>query len=94
MSLKDISYLELWQPLCLVEQKHLCNFGRKVGHPEHEKNSDGIFGYILASMLKVYLDMFKKDRGGCQVWKCPNDPELGQRSTECKFLYICQILAC
>ena len=28
MSLKDISYLELWQPLCLVEQNHVCNFGR------------------------------------------------------------------
>ena len=25
---KDISYLELKQPLCLVEKKHLCNFGR------------------------------------------------------------------
>ena len=36
---------------------------------------------------------FKKDRGGCQVWKCPKVPELGQRSTECKFLYIRQILA-
>ena len=36
---------------------------------------------------------FKKDRGGCQVWKCPEVPELGQRSTECKFLYIRQILA-
>ena len=21
---KDISYLELWQPLCSVEQSHLC----------------------------------------------------------------------
>ena len=29
MSLKDISYLELWQPLCLVEWNHLCNFGRR-----------------------------------------------------------------
>ena len=30
-----------------------------VGHPEPEKkNSVGIFEYILASMLKVYLDMF------------------------------------
>ena len=29
MSLKDISYLELWQPLCLVEGNHLCNFGRR-----------------------------------------------------------------
>ena len=28
MSLKDISYLELWQPLCLMEWDHLCNFGR------------------------------------------------------------------
>ena len=29
MSLKDISYLELWQPFCSVEQNHLCNFGRR-----------------------------------------------------------------
>ena len=25
MSFKDISYLELWQPLCSVEWNHLCN---------------------------------------------------------------------
>ena len=25
---KDISYLELWQPLCSAEPNHLCNFGR------------------------------------------------------------------
>ena len=42
---------------------------------------------------KCILMCFKKDRGGCQVWKCPKVPELGQRSTECKFLYIRQILA-
>ena len=42
---------------------------------------------------KCVLMCFKKDRGGCQVWKCPKVPELGQRSTECKFLYIRQILA-
>ena len=42
---------------------------------------------------KCILVCFKKDRGGCQVWKCPKVPELGQRSIECKFLYICQILA-
>ena len=64
-----------------------------VGHPEPEKKSIGIFEYILASMLKVYLDVFKKDRGGCQVWKCPKVPDLDQRSTECKLLYIRQILA-
>ena len=29
MSLKDISYLELWQPICSVERNHLCNFGRR-----------------------------------------------------------------
>ena len=28
MSFKDISYLELWWPLCSVERNHLCNFGR------------------------------------------------------------------
>ena len=26
---KDISYLELWQPFCSVEQNHLCNFGNR-----------------------------------------------------------------
>ena len=25
----NISYLELWQPLCYVERNHLCNFGRR-----------------------------------------------------------------
>ena len=25
---KDISYLELWQPLCSVDRNHLCNSGR------------------------------------------------------------------
>ena len=25
LTLKDISYLELWQPLCLVEWNHFCN---------------------------------------------------------------------
>ena len=28
MLFKDISYLELCQPFCLVEWNHLCNFGR------------------------------------------------------------------
>ena len=28
MSIKDISNLELWQPLCSMEWHHLCNFGR------------------------------------------------------------------
>ena len=29
-----------------------------VGHPSLKKNSVGIFEYILASMLKVYFDVF------------------------------------
>ena len=29
MSLKDISYLKLWQPLCSVDWNHLCNIGRR-----------------------------------------------------------------
>ena len=27
MEFKDISYLELWQPLCSAEWNHLCDFG-------------------------------------------------------------------
>ena len=33
MLFKDISYLELWQPLCSVDWNYLCNFGR-VHHEE------------------------------------------------------------
>ena len=29
MSFKDISYLEIWQPLCSVDWNHLCNSGRR-----------------------------------------------------------------
>ena len=29
MSFKDISYLELWQPLCSVDWNHLFNIGRR-----------------------------------------------------------------
>ena len=38
MSLKDISYLELWQPLRSVEWNNLCNFGRR----HHEEQFCGI----------------------------------------------------
>ena len=65
-----------------------------VGHPEPEKK-------VLLAFLSTFwhpcskciLMCFKKDRGGCQVWKCPKVPELGQRSTDCKLLYIRQILS-
>ena len=58
-----------------------------------KKNSVGILSTFWHPCSKCILMCFKKDRGGCQVWKCPKVPELGQRSTECKFLYIRQILA-
>ena len=29
ISFKDISYLELWQPLCSVDRNPLCNIGRR-----------------------------------------------------------------
>ena len=29
MSFKDISYLELWQPLCSLALNHMCKFGRR-----------------------------------------------------------------
>ena len=35
MSFKDISYLELWQPLYSVDGNHLCNIGRR----HHEEQS-------------------------------------------------------
>ena len=28
MRLKDISYLEVWQPFCSGERNNMCNFGR------------------------------------------------------------------
>ena len=48
-----------------------------VGHPEPEKK-------ILLAFLSTFwhpcskciLMCFKKDRGGCQVWKCPQSPRI------------------
>ena len=54
MSLKDISNLELWQPLCSVEQNHLCNFGRR----HHEEQFCEITLNLdkwLRRCLKIYL---------------------------------------
>ena len=65
-----------------------------VGHPEPEKKLLLAFLSTFWHPCSKYIWMcFKKDRGGCQVWKCPKVPELDQRSTKCKFLHIRQILA-
>ena len=49
MSLKDISYLEVWQPPCSVEQKHFCNFGRR----HHEEK----FCEIILNLHSEPLEM-------------------------------------
>ena len=65
-----------------------------VGHPKTVKKIMLAFLSTFWHPCSKYILMcFKKDRGGCQVWKCPKVQELGQRSTECKILYIRQILA-
>ena len=56
MSFKDISYLELWRPLCSVEQNHLCNFGRRL----HEEQFCEIIlnsnqWFRRRSCLKIFL---------------------------------------
>ena len=56
MSFKDISYLELWQPLCSVDWNHLYNIGRR----HHEEQ----YGEIILKLdqwfrrnchIKVFL---------------------------------------
>ena len=54
MSLKDISYLELWQSLCSVKQDHLCNFGRR----HHGPNSVKLFEFgpvVMEISFKRYF---------------------------------------
>ena len=76
------------------KQGGLIPTGLIVGHPEPEKkNLLAFLRTFWHPCSKCILICFKKDRGGCQVWKCPKVPELGQRSTEFKFLYIRQIVA-
>ena len=77
-----------------VYVNYILKYNLVVGHPEPEKK-------ILLAFLSTFWHpcskcifmCFMKDRGGCQVWKYPKVPELGQSSTECKYLYIRQILA-
>ena len=49
MSFKDISYLELWQSLCSMEQGHLCNFG-SVHHEEQLCEIIFQFGPVVQEM--------------------------------------------
>ena len=42
MLIKDISYLEIWPPLCSAGPNHLCNFGRRY----HEEQFYKIILYL------------------------------------------------
>ena len=50
MSFKDISYLDLWQPLCLRDWNHLCNFGWKR-HEEQFCETVFEFGPVVQEEL-------------------------------------------
>ena len=54
MSFKDISYLDLWLPLCSVEQNYLHNFGRR----HHDEQFCAIILNLdqwFRSCLKIFL---------------------------------------
>ena len=55
MSLKDISYIELWQPLCLVEQNHVCNFGRRHHEEQFCKKKLNLDQWLRKRRLKIFL---------------------------------------
>ena len=84
----------IWQLNLWVSefQTMLLNFGDSWTSRAWKKILLAFLSTFWHPCSKCILMCFKKDRGGCQVWKCPKVPELGQRSTECKFLYIRQIL--
>ena len=64
MSVKDISYLELWQPLCLVELNQLCNFDRR----HHEENFFEIIldldQWFRRCFLKTFFYLGPLERSG------------------------------
>ena len=61
MSFKDIPYLQLWEPLCLVEQNNLCNFGG--GHyGEH-------FCKIILNMEQWFRRCHLKGISYLQLWQ-------------------------
>ena len=63
MSLKDIYYLELWQPLFSVERNHLCDFGRRHREEKFCENKliwtsglgDVVLRYFSSGALVTFL---------------------------------------
>ena len=75
MPFKDISYLELWQPLCSVDWKHLCNIGRR----NHEEQSCEIilkFGPVVQEEISFkgisYLEFWQPFRSAEHNHLCNN----------------------
>ena len=65
---KDTSYLELWQPLCSVEQNHLCKFSRR----HHEKQ----FCEIILNFDQWFKkEMSFKDTSYLELWQPFNSAE-------------------
>ena len=56
MTFKDISYLELWQPLCSEDLSYLCNFGRMYHEEQfYDINLNLDQGFRRKCHLKVFL---------------------------------------
>ena len=68
MPFKDISYLQLWQPFCLAEVRHLSNFSR--GHYE-EHFCDFILNlnqWLRRCCLNIsYLPFVQRSRTICTI---------------------------
>ena len=55
MTLKDISYLELWQSLYSVERNHLCNRGRRHHEEQFCKIVSNLDQWFRRCRLKLFL---------------------------------------
>ena len=75
VSFKDISYLELWRPFCLVGWNHLCKFGK---------------GYYEELFCEIILNLDQLFRRRCLlkiflIWSS-GDPFVQWRGTICAML--------
>ena len=55
MSFKDISYLELWQPLCSAEQNHSWKFGRGYHKEQFCEIILNLDQFFRRCSLKIFL---------------------------------------
>ena len=90
MSFKDISYQELWQPLCSVGWNNLCNIGRR--HHE-EKPCEIILYFDQWFRRKGRLKVFFIWSSGCpfvqrSVTICAISVESIQRNNSVKLFLI------